>query len=101
MRQLPRYLLKCINLILPFLPCSINGVPACANTELLTNMVRTEMGFRGYVVSDAGAVDRIQTAHHYTKDAVTTAAVSMAAGCNLELSSTVFMNIPKAINAGL
>ena len=34
--------------------CSINGVPACANKELLTDIPRGEWGFKGYIVSDAG-----------------------------------------------
>ena len=36
--------------------CSINGVPACANAKLLTDITRTEWGFEGYVVSDQGAI---------------------------------------------
>jgi len=34
----------------------INGIPACANKELLTDILRKEWGFKGYVVSDQGAV---------------------------------------------
>ena len=33
----------------------VNGVPACANTDLLQNRLRQQWGFRGYVVSDCGA----------------------------------------------
>ena len=40
---------------------SINGVPACANKELLTDIARKEWGFKGYVVSDAKAIQRIMT----------------------------------------
>ena len=35
---------------------SINGVPACANKKLLTDILRNEWGFKGYVVSDQGAL---------------------------------------------
>ena len=35
---------------------SSNGVPACANKELLTDITRKEWGFKGYTVSDAGAI---------------------------------------------
>ena len=35
----------------------INGVYACENPEYLTNILRGEWGFDGYVVSDWGAVD--------------------------------------------
>lgn len=36
--------------------CSINGIPACANKQLLTDILRSEWGFKGYVISDQGAV---------------------------------------------
>ncbi len=35
---------------------SINGVPSSANRWLLTDVLRNEWGFKGYVVSDCGAV---------------------------------------------
>ena len=41
-----------------YLIYSINGVPSCANKELLTNIIRNEWGFKGYVVSDQGALGR-------------------------------------------
>src|SRR5438874_354613 len=33
----------------------VDGVPACANTDLLEKRLRGEWGFQGYVVSDCGA----------------------------------------------
>ena len=37
---------------------SINGQPACANEFLLQDQLRGKWGFKGYVVSDCGAVRR-------------------------------------------
>src|ERR1035441_9006190 len=34
---------------------SVNGVPACASTDLLQKTLREAWGFQGYVVSDCGA----------------------------------------------
>lgn len=51
----------------------INGVPACANKKLLTDILRGEWGFDGYVVSDEGAVELIMLGHHYTRTFVETA----------------------------
>ena len=69
---------------------SINGVPACANGKLLTDITRKEWGFKGYIVSDAGAVSNIISQHHYLNNTIDTAAASIKAGCNLELGSKVF-----------
>ena len=37
---------------------SINGVPACANSKLLTDILRNEWNFKGYVVSDNEALGK-------------------------------------------
>lgn len=51
----------------------INGVPACANKKLLTDILRGEWGFDGYVVSDEGAVELIMLGHRYTHSFLETA----------------------------
>ncbi|XP_064327612.1 uncharacterized protein LOC135316806 isoform X2 [Phalacrocorax carbo] len=82
----------------------INGVPACANKKLLTDILRGEWGFEGYVVSDEGALELIMLGHHYTRTFLETAIASMNAGCNLELSygmrNNVFMHISEALVMG-
>jgi beta-glucosidase-like glycosyl hydrolase len=60
--------------------CSINGVPACANKKLLTDILRSEWGFEGYVISDMQAVQNVMTQHKYTNNTVDTAAVCVNAG---------------------
>jgi beta-glucosidase len=42
-------------------PGPSHGVPACADHALLTETLRDEWGWRGYVISDAGAIKFIQT----------------------------------------
>ncbi|XP_070541987.1 uncharacterized protein [Ptychodera flava] len=67
----------------------INGVPACGNKKLLTDILRSEWGFHGYVVSDEGAIEFIEAAHRYTEDSIATVALAVNAGCNLELAFPV------------
>jgi len=64
---------------------AINGVPASANTFLLTELLRRKWGFDGYVVSDCDAIRDIYGArqHHYVKTAEEAAAIAVKAGCNL------------------
>ncbi|XP_028393522.1 probable beta-D-xylosidase 6 [Dendronephthya gigantea] len=64
---------------------SVNGVPACASKELLIDILRTKWKFKGYVISDEGALEFILSFHKYTKNEVETAAAAVNAGCNLEL----------------
>ena len=37
----------------------INGIPACANKALLTDILRNEWDFKGYVVSDQEALGKL------------------------------------------
>jgi beta-glucosidase len=62
---------------------SINGVPACANKFLLTDLLRTKWGFDGQVVSDCGAIGDIFQNHGYVKTSPEAASVALKAGCDL------------------
>ena len=39
---------------------AVNGVPMCGNRMLLTDVLRDQWGFDGYVTSDCGAINDIQ-----------------------------------------
>ncbi|XP_071794783.1 uncharacterized protein [Asterias amurensis] len=83
---------------------SINGVPSCVNKRFLTDILRTEFGFQGYVVSDQKAVEYVLTKHKYTQTALETAVAAVKAGCNLELcysAHNVYTNLTKALQLGL
>ena len=58
----------------------INGQPACASDDLLTDHLRGKWGFDGYVVSDCDAIADIQRGHHFTKTYAEAAAVSLQHG---------------------
>ena len=64
---------------------SLFGVPDCANSFLLTDLLRKQWGFDGYVVSDCGAIGDIwgQGQHHYVNTPEEAAAAAVKAGCNL------------------
>ena len=61
----------------------VDGVPACANTDLLQKHLRGEWGFQGYVVSDCGAISDIYRGHKYKPTAAEASAVAVKAGTDL------------------
>ena len=64
---------------------AVNGIPCCASTFLLNDLLRKQWGFEGYVVSDCGAIGDIwgQRQHHYVDTAEEAAAAAVQAGCDL------------------
>jgi beta-glucosidase len=63
---------------------SINGQPACANEFLLQDQLRGKWGFKGYVVSDCGAVIDIFTGHHFKPTQPQASAISLQRGMDNE-----------------
>ncbi|MGA7859255.1 MAG: glycoside hydrolase family 3 C-terminal domain-containing protein [Terracidiphilus sp.] len=63
---------------------AINGQPACANQFLLEDQLRGKWGFKGYVVSDCGAVIDIFEGHHYKPSQAQASAISLQRGMDNE-----------------
>ncbi len=63
---------------------SINGQPACANEFLLEDQLRGKWGFKGYVVSDCGAVINIFDGHKYKPSQAASSAISLQRGMDNE-----------------
>jgi beta-glucosidase len=63
---------------------SINGQPGCANEFQLVDQLRGKWGFKGYVVSDCGAVSDIFNGHHYRPTQAQSSAISLQRGMDNE-----------------
>jgi beta-glucosidase len=63
---------------------SINGQPACANEFLLQDQLRGKWGFKGYVVSDCGAVLDIFKGHNFKPTQPEASAISLQRGMDNE-----------------
>ncbi|MBE7043047.1 MAG: glycoside hydrolase family 3 protein [Ruminococcaceae bacterium] len=61
----------------------INGEPACASPTYLKDILRNELGFEGYVVSDCGAVCYLHKHHKVTENDAESAALAVNNGCDL------------------
>jgi beta-xylosidase len=79
-----------------------DGVPASADPDLLTALLRDELGFDGVVVSDYFAVSFLQLQHRVAADPAGAAALALAAGLDVELPSTRCYGDPllAAVTAG-
>ena len=63
---------------------NINGQPACANQFLLQDQLRGKWGFKGYVVSDCGAVIDVFAGHHFKPTQPEASAISLERGMDNE-----------------
>jgi beta-glucosidase len=77
---------------------SINGVPCSASHFLLTDLLRRQWGFRGYVTSDCDAINNIYNPHHYAATPAVAAAMAVQAGCDLNCGATLQGNLQQAVN---
>jgi beta-glucosidase len=78
----------------------LNDVPASANPFTLTEVLRKEWGFQGFVVSDAFAVNSL-VVHGFAKDREDAAYRAVTAGLNMDMASgTLFENVPKLVAEG-
>jgi beta-xylosidase len=66
----------------------VDGVPAGANRELLTGVLREQWGFTGTVVSDYWAVAFLDMMHRVSPDRATSGALALEAGIDVELPGT-------------
>jgi len=65
----------------------IDGVPVSGDRELLTTLLRDELGFDGLVVSDYYAIAFLQTQHAVATTPAQAAALALEAGLDVELPS--------------
>jgi beta-glucosidase len=78
----------------------LNGIPATANRRLLTEVLRGEWGFQGFVVSDWGSVQEL-IQHGIAEDDAQAAALALHAGVDMDMVSGVYLNtLAASLQAG-
>ena len=78
----------------------IDGQPACANPRLLEDILRKEWGFKGYVVSDCGAIGDIYRNHKFSPTAEEGVSKALKAGTDLNCG-VEYENLLPAVRSGL
>ncbi|MGC8843017.1 MAG: glycoside hydrolase family 3 N-terminal domain-containing protein [bacterium] len=80
---------------------SISGVPSSSNKWLLTDVLRGEWGFEGFVVSDYGSVWGLYGAHKVAESLAIAGKLALEAGLDVELPHSVcFPEMLKLIKEG-
>lgn len=64
---------------------SVGGEPVSASARLLTTLLREEMGFKGLVVSDYGAVGNLSTVQRVAPSPAHAGIAALSAGMDVEL----------------
>jgi beta-glucosidase len=86
--------------------CAYNSIdewPACTNKMLLKDHLRDAWGFKGFVVSDCGAIVDVNQGHKKTADITHSAALALEAGTDLSCSiwTLGFNTLADAVHQGL
>jgi beta-glucosidase len=79
---------------------SFMGMPCCANDLLLKKILRDKWSFRGYVVSDCGAIRDIYKGHKIVQTPAEASALAVKTGCDLTCGDE-YGSLFEAINTGL
>jgi len=78
----------------------LNDVPASGNHWLLTDVLRKEWGFQGFLTSDALAIAGLQI-HGFAADPADAAYKAIAGGAGMDMASQTMMNnLPKLVADG-
>src|SRR5205085_1002789 len=76
---------------------AINGQPCCASDLLMTDILRNQWKFTGYVTSDCGAIDDFFNFHKTHPDATSVAADALWHGTDVDCGNTAYKALVNAV----
>lgn len=79
---------------------SWNRVPNSASHYLMTEILREDWGFQGYVYSDWGAIQMLEAFHHTARNKQEGAFQALTAGLDVEASSDSYPTIKEMVAEG-
>jgi beta-glucosidase len=77
----------------------LDDLPCCGN-EYLSNLLRNEWGFKGYIVSDCGGISYFIEPHKVVATAAEASAMAVKAGTDLNCGTT-YSTLSEALEKGL
>lgn len=79
----------------------LNGEPCCTGNTLLHDILHSEWGFQGHIVTDCGALNDIYSSHKTYPTRAEVAAAAIKAGVDLECGGILQADVQKAIDQNL
>lgn len=79
---------------------SIDGVPCTSNHYLLTQLLRNEWNFRGFVVSDLYSIEGIHESHFVAPTKENAAVQAVTAGVDVDLGGDAYTSLCHAVQSG-
>ncbi len=79
---------------------SIDGVPCTANPYLYRELLKTQWGFRGFVVSDLFSINGLAGSHRVAQNLKEAGELSLGAGVDMDLGASGFADIKKSVEEG-
>ncbi|XAR72962.1 Xylan 1,4-beta-xylosidase [Bertholletia excelsa] len=78
----------------------VNGIPACADPNLLQGVVRGQWNLDGYIVSDCDSIEVYYNAIHYTSTPEDAVALALKAGLNMNCGDYLGKYTQNAVKQG-
>jgi len=79
----------------------LDGIPCVSNKWLLTEVLRKEWGFKGFVLSDLGAIRMTVNSHMTAKDTTDAMVQTIKAGLNMQFYDFAHQSLQKAISEAI
>ncbi|HEY5887901.1 MAG TPA: glycoside hydrolase family 3 N-terminal domain-containing protein [Acidimicrobiales bacterium] len=80
----------------------VDGLPCAGSPEILTDLLRGELGFDGCVVADYFAISDLDGTHHVAADKDEAARLALEAGLDIELPiADYYLTLPDQVRQGL
>ena len=79
---------------------AIDGVPCTGNKYLLTDLLRNQWGFNGFVFSDLQSIEGIATTHRCAASYEDAGAIALAAGVDVDLEGNSYKHLMTAYEKG-
>ncbi len=80
---------------------SVDGIPCTCNRHTLTDILRGEWHFDGFVISDLVSIEGLWKTHGVAEDVADAARQALDAGVDVDLRGAAFATLKKSVESGL